>query len=679
MGLIGAVWQLAVVPNTASLLALLAGGLEPATATPIPVIERTPVATTASAEERFTPAANPSATGEPTATAGSTPTVERADGQAAPLSLSTEQLLTQAVLPERDQRLLAMRLKGIDQEVPDVVAAPDPAYQRGDVDTLWVTDNFATPPKNFQVTAKLAFITAHSYWWVEEGLEVDADALQRSAEQFEMHTYPTNREFFGSEWTPGVDQDERLHIFLGDVPGVAGYFSASNSYSNLAEPFSNEREMFFINIKSVSPGSSYFDSVLAHEFQHMIHWHQDRNEDTWVNEGMSELASFINGYGVSSFAGFYSGVPDTQLNNWTSEPADYGSSFLFMAYFLQRYGEEMTKAVVAHPQSGVAGFNAVLRENDLPERFNAIFADFLVANYLNDPQLEDGRYGYSDFTINSVVPEARHATFPVEEQTTVYQFGADFIEILGEGDVTGEFTGSTRVKVIDNEAHSGQFQWYSHRGDDTNTRLTRAFDLSEVETATLNYWTWYDIEADWDFGYVEVSTDGGQNWTILQAPGSSTENPSGNAFGPGYTGASGNGPIWLEESIDLSGYAGQEILLRFEYVTDDAVNRSGWAVDDISIPEIGFFDDVESGLNGWQVEGFVRIDNILPQRFTVQLIEISDDDVIVRRLPLDETNYGAFTVEDLGSTVQKAVLVVSGTSPVTTQPASYRYKLEQRQ
>ena len=205
--------------------------------------------------------------------------------------------------------------------------------------------------------------------------------------------------------------------------------------------------MFFINGRSVTPGNTAFDSVLAHEFQHMIHWHQDRNEDTWVNEGLSELASFINGYGPSSFAGFYASVPDTQLNSWTSNPADYGSSFLFMAYFLQRYGEDMMKAVVAHPQNGIVGFNTVLTEQNLPERFDDIFADFLVANYLNDPDIEDGRYGYRDFSVNTVVPVSRYADFPVNEQTTVYQFGADYIEILGQGDVAGEFIGSTRVKV----------------------------------------------------------------------------------------------------------------------------------------------------------------------------------------------------------------------------------------
>ena len=55
--------------------------------------------------------------------------------------------------------------------------------------------------------------------------------------------------------------------------------------------------------------------------------------------------------------------------------ANYGGSFLFMAYFLERFGEEMTQAVVAHPQNGIAGFDAVLSENGYPERFIDIFGE----------------------------------------------------------------------------------------------------------------------------------------------------------------------------------------------------------------------------------------------------------------------------------------------------------------
>jgi hypothetical protein len=652
--------------------------------TPLPVIEREPVASATAPPATDAPSTSQGPADEPPDVTQPDPTRAPAAGgqEASPLPLTTEQILLQAALPQRDQRQLAIRLKNGGQSIPETVETT-PNYQIGDSETFWVTDNQSTPPRQFQVEATLQYITDHSYWWIENGLNANQAELEQSAQRFESITYPTNREFFGSEWSPGVDNDPRVHIFMGDVPGVAGYYSASNSYTKQAEPYSNEREMFFINLHAISPGNDRFDSVLAHEFQHMIHWYQDKNEDTWVNEGLSELASYINGFGPSSFTPAYTRVPDTQLNSWSSNSGDtlanYGGSFLFMAYFLQRYGEEMTKAVVASAENGIPGFDAVLADHNYPERFHDVFADFLAANYLQDPALDNGQWGYRDLPDYRLAITEQHASYPVEQQNTVYQFGADYIELAGSGDLTIEFTGSTRVPVVNNQAHSGSYQWYSHRGDDTNTRLTRSFDLSDVQAATLNFATWFDIESDWDYGYVEISTDGGQTWTILQTPHSATSNPSGNAYGPGYTGPSGGNeaePTWLEESIDLTPYAGQPVQIRFEYVTDDAVNRSGWTIDDISIPEIGFFDDVEAGDNGWQAEGFVRIDNVLPQRFLVQIIEMGDN-VSVRQIPLDDTNFGAFTVAGLGADLERAMLVISGLTQVTTQPASYQLKITQ--
>lgn len=625
-----------------------------------------------------TPASTPSASPELLVSPVPSPTVPAsASGQASLLPPTTEQLLLETILPARDQRLLAMRLKHAGREVPEIVKTTPVAYQVGNTDTFWVIDNSQTPPRQFEANATLRYITAHSYWWVADGYEVDEADLKRSAEQFENHTYPTNREFFGSEWSPGVDSDVRVHIFMGDVPGVAGLFSASNSYSNLAEPYSNEREMFYINLGALPLGTTTFDSVLSHEFQHMIHWAQDRNEDTWVNEGMSELAPFINGYGASSFTNIFSGAPDTQLTSWADTPnnsiANYGASFRFMAYFLQRYGEEMTQAVVANSNNGVTGFNAVLTAHGQTEQFNDIFADFVVANYLNDPAAGGGHWGYKDFSPDPVAVTEYYDTYPAEGQATVNQYGADYIELTGSGDVTLDFSGSTEVKVVDNDAFSGRYQWYSLRGDDSNTRLTRAFDLRPVASATLNYATWYDIETDWDYAYVEISTDGGETWTILTTPHSATTNPSGNAYGSGYTGISGDGPAWIEENLDISAYAGQEVQIRFEYVTDDAVNRPGWTIDDISIPEIDFADDVESGVNGWQAEGFVRTDNILPQHFLVQVLKIGVEPEL-QTMTLDAANHGTVTVEGLGDSLDRVVFIVSGLTPITTQPANYSYQ-----
>ncbi|MCH8162134.1 MAG: immune inhibitor A, partial [Chloroflexi bacterium] len=119
-------------------------------------------------------------------------------------------------------------------------------------------------------------------------------------------------------------------------------------------------------------------------------------------------------------------------------------------------------------------------------------------------------------------------------------------------------------------------------------------------------------------GTIYTTTDGGQTWEALPGRHTTEFDPVALAYGPGYSGSSDG--EWVQEEIDLTPYAGGEVLLRFEYVTDDATHERGFAVDDIEIPELAFADGADAE-NGWQAEGFRRIEGPLPQRFLVQLIE----------------------------------------------------------
>jgi immune inhibitor A len=589
---------------------------------------------------------------------------------------TTQKLLADTDIPTRDRLDLARRFRLSDQPIPVVVNPTPPAYQLGDQETFWVGESDTL--RHFEVTATLRYVGPHSYWWIQDGYDVSDSEVAASAKTFEGSIYPTDRAFFGSEWSPGVDNDPRVHIFLGNVPGVGGYFYSINEYSKLINPYSNQKEMFFININAAKPGSNRLDSILAHEFQHMIHWYNDANEETWVNEGLSELAMALNGYDTGGTERAFAQTPDTQLNTWGDSPNEsighYGGSFLFMSYFLERFGEDMMRQVVANPANGADGFNAVLAATGQPYRFDDVFADWLIANYLDDPTLGEGLWGYRDLSVGPVTLDAQHKDYPVDRESTVKQYAADYVAFEGQGTLTVEFTGTTQVKVVPNDPHSGTYQWWSNRGDDSDMTLTHTFDLSGVDQATLQFWTWYDIEEDWDFAYVEVSTDGGQTWDILPGQYTTGENKSGNSFGQAWTGISGGGdtPQWVQEQVDLSDYVGQVIDVRFEYITDDAVNHAGFLLDDIAIPAIGYFDDAESGDGGWMAAGFARIDNNLPQRYIVQAIELGDRPR-VERMMLDENNHGQLTIAGLGEASDQVVLVISGITPFTTEVAGYQY------
>ncbi len=119
--------------------------------------------------------------------------------------------------------------------------------------------------------------------------------------------------------------------------------------------------------------------------------------------------------------------------------------------------------------------------------------------------------------------------------------------------------------------------------------------------------------------------------------------------------------------MDLTPYSVGKVLIRFEYITDDAAHLRGFAVDDIEIPELGFADGVDTN-GGWQAEGFRRIDQPLSQRFVVQLIERGEPNT-VRRLELQPGNRLEVTLDG------PATIVVSAVSEGTTDTAAYRWSL----
>src|SRR5207237_3092571 len=129
------------------------------------------------------------------------------------------------------------------------------------------------------------------------GVRTDAQAIESMATVFENSIYPTDRALFGSEWTPGVDNDPHITVLFSPLRGAGGSYSAADEYTKAVNPFSNEREMIYI---STAGGWNGLESTLAHEFQHMIHWHEHPNQDIWLNEGSSVLASALHGYPVQS-------------------------------------------------------------------------------------------------------------------------------------------------------------------------------------------------------------------------------------------------------------------------------------------------------------------------------------------------------------------------------------------
>ncbi|AXO32745.1 hypothetical protein MicB006_0437 [Micromonospora sp. B006] len=166
--------------------------------------------------------------------------------------------------------------------------------------------------------------------------------------------------------------------------------------------------------------------------------------------------------------------------------------------------------------------------------------------------------------------------------------------------------------------HSGGNMWYS--GADQNwadVKLSRTVTVPNAADAKFWMWNNYVIEADWDFGFVEVSTDGGATWNeqkvyaeggALVSTNDGYADPNGRMvdFGNKKYGLTGSTGGWRHDYVDLSSFAGQTVQVRLRYATDEAFVERGWFADDFSVTGGGattWSDDVESGAAGWTQTG----------------------------------------------------------------------------
>ncbi len=582
-----------------------------------------------------------------------------------------------------DRIALAIAIEGLDPAaLPAPPDEPLDTYAVGDTRTFW-THNSSTFEFT-RITAELMAVSERAYFWQDVDSQPLTDSgetatladWQEAAESFDS-SYGLVRTVFGREEFPGLDGDPRVHIIHSDSLGlVGGYFGQADQLPAAVESHSNEGQYFFIsNTGSGGVASDYYKEVLAHEYQHMIHKKVDPNEEGWLNEGLSMLAQQVAGMRGDNSVADYLLKPDQSLWYWSSDGADYGHSFLYIEYLFEQIGQEFITALVTNPANGLASIDETLAEFDSPDNADDLYADALTAAFFNDASLASGEYAYEVPTLTPITPRYEFTSLPAIYEGRVQQYGGtDIVTFDGSGQSTLTFSGDQRVQLIPSDAHSGEHFWWSNRQDSSFSTLTREIDLSGVSTATLNYWAWYHIEEDWDYAYLLVSNDQGEHWTLVPATSSRESDPNDQNLGHGFTGRSGGGEdaIWIEETADLSAYTGGKILLRFAMQNDLAVNEFGFAVDDLSIPEIGWSDDAEAGDAGWESGGFVRIHNRVPQVWRVRVVFVSADGIAVQDLSIVN---GAGRMVINFDEAEKVVVFVIGQTRYTTLPASYRIEL----
>jgi hypothetical protein len=586
-----------------------------------------------------------------------------------PADYPTWAALNSTPIPVTDPLGLARELRGFNLEIMYPTSAE--TRQVGEFQSFWVVADDGS----FQVEAELQVVGEHIYLWVERGVEVNPDDLAALAADFDTFIYPEVRAMWGSEASPGIDGDQRIYALFayGMGSGVAAYFASRHTYPAVIYPNSNEHEMFFINLDAfgtVNLANRQLESTLAHEFQHMIRSNIQDNEATYLNEGYSTFTQ-VYLYDDAGAVVWYLAQPDTQINAWDegdNRAPHYGAAALFITYFYDRFGLEGLRLLSDNPGLGMDAVDSTLQLLGQPG-VDDFVAEWALATLLNDPTVEDGRYFYPtlpDLPEPDVVRLLRE--YPAEVRASARQYGVDYYPLQNLEDrtqITITLDAPATVPLIDAEATGGQWMWYSQRGDASTMTLTRAFDLTGVSNATLDYNVWYDIEDNWDYGYLQISVDDGANWLVLPTANTDATNPHGVAYGPGYSGESGG---WVSESVPLDAYAGQPVLIRFQLITDDAINQPGMAIDDVRIPQLGYSSDFETDGDGWEPQGWIRMDNVLPQQAWVMLVQRSRGQTHIDRWRTQGA--GSWTAAVLPG-VESATVVILPFAPVTTEPMRY--------
>lgn len=282
---------------------------------------------------------------------------------------------------------------------PIMAPADIQLHNVGDTMTFWGWDLTIQPPVWEQAPATCRAVTDHCYIFVADdqwNINMDSADVALAAFYWEEGTYrdsltgiyQLDTENFGAP-PDELDNDDHIYIFydgLGSYHGIVfdGYFSVFNEYTDEQahgmDGHSNEVEMFYMSCYPGDPVSPIRISVLAHEFEHMIHWAHDADEDTWVDEGCAEYAMLL--FGMPDPLIDFPNQPDNDLIAWGNNFSDYIQTFMFFTYVSDHYGGAPSlTAIVQESQNSIDGIEMALAGRGYDVAFAELFNQWVITNY----------------------------------------------------------------------------------------------------------------------------------------------------------------------------------------------------------------------------------------------------------------------------------------------------------
>jgi hypothetical protein len=325
----------------------------------------------------------------------------------------------------------------------------------GDTMTFWRWDLSIMPPAWILEPATCRAVTEFCYVFVANNqwnIHMDSADVEQVALYWEEETiadptigiYELDTQNFGPP-PDMLDNDDHIYIFyseLGSFNGIIfdGYFSVFNEYTEEEAQalggHSNEVEMFYMSCFPGDPVAPIRISVLAHEFEHMIHWGIDPDEEIWVDEGCAEYAMLL--FGMPDPIVDFPQNPDDDLTVWDNQFLDYIQTFMFFTYVSDHYGGANTLTeIVAEQQNSTYGIENVLSNLGYSETFADLFVNWTITNYyhniaegLSSP---DSQYIYYSIDPPQFSYAAHHTTWPAGPfNRNVNRWGTEYIVLDAE-------------------------------------------------------------------------------------------------------------------------------------------------------------------------------------------------------------------------------------------------------
>ena len=315
-----------------------------------------------------------------------------------------------------------------------------PVYKVGEKEKFWTWNLTVMPPEDNELQATCRGVGEHVYVFVSDDIwevNVFQQDIEKIVSAYDHSTPETSidrdkgiyeilTETFGKP--PDIDNDCRIYFLisqLGEYRGhdFDGYF---RFLDELEGKHSNKKEILYLDCDD--PSDDYHLGVIAHEFQHLIHWQYDRKETNWIGESLSEVAMILCGYYTDKKKVIrYLNNTDSPLIS-KHHMVDYGACLLWGTYFYERLGIEFLGNLIREKESGIKGFQNTLNSMHIEDNFSTVFGDWLVANYVSSNPVKDTKLRYRSISLPTTPTIKHFFSLPVSETGKVSGYAVDYLK-----------------------------------------------------------------------------------------------------------------------------------------------------------------------------------------------------------------------------------------------------------